>query len=252
MNFLEQEKQFHFRDGTSISSLDALKEKIETISYNEFYHHVNSTRNDFANWVRYVLKDDSLADALDKTTSIVETVEVMNDYLHPRAHKSHDDMQSKIEESLGIDLEEPQRDETNQGFDEVPQMSHESTNQEDNYIPEMYQETTIQADESPQLNELEELPVVPQETSNQEQTPTQKLAQEQVQEIKQDVASETKSEMSPSQESEFSHHYKRSGDEKKELKEFHHNLDKIIVKDFIWGMFFGLVLGFIIARMLSL
>jgi len=95
------EKRFHFRDGSSIGSLDELKAKIESLSYQEFYNHVNTTKNDFASWVQYVLKDDQLAADLRKVTSIVETVEIINDYLHPRpitAQRS--DTQSQIESTL--------------------------------------------------------------------------------------------------------------------------------------------------------
>jgi hypothetical protein len=95
------EKQFHFRDGASAGSLDALKAKIEGMSYQEFYHHVNVQKNDFASWVRYVLKDERLADDLQKVTSIVETVEILNDYLHPRPVTTpRTDMQSRIEQSV--------------------------------------------------------------------------------------------------------------------------------------------------------
>lgn len=97
------EKQFHFRDGTSIGSLDQLKEKLEGISYQEFYHHVNDEKNDFANWVRYVLRDEDLADDLEKVTSIVETVEIIGNYLQPHpVEDTSEDLQTKIEDELGV------------------------------------------------------------------------------------------------------------------------------------------------------
>jgi hypothetical protein len=98
---MEYEKQFHFRDGTAIASLDELKAKIESISYQEFYHHVSSGKNDFASWIRYVLKDGHLADDLEHVTSIVETVEILNDYLHPRPVTARrNDQQSMIEQDV--------------------------------------------------------------------------------------------------------------------------------------------------------
>jgi hypothetical protein len=106
---IPHEKQFHFRDGTAIASLEQLKAKIESVSYQEFYHHVNTQKNDFASWVRYVLHDERLADDLQKVTSIVETVEIINDHLHPRpVEMPRIDVQSKIEldvlKSLGNDM----------------------------------------------------------------------------------------------------------------------------------------------------
>jgi hypothetical protein len=98
---LPHEKQFHFRDGNSAASLNDLKAKIESMSYQEFYHHVNAQKNDFAAWIRHVLRDERLADDLQKVTSIVETVEIINDYLHPRPVTApRIDMQSKIEQSV--------------------------------------------------------------------------------------------------------------------------------------------------------
>lgn len=97
------EKQFHFADGSAVGSLDQLRDRIENISYQEFYHHVNAEKNDFASWIRHVLKDEKLAGDLEKVTSIVETVEILTDYLNPRpATMQSDDIQSKIEEQNEI------------------------------------------------------------------------------------------------------------------------------------------------------
>lgn len=97
------EKQFHFGNGTAAASLDELRDKIEDLSYQEFYHHVNSEKNDFASWIRHVLQDGALAADLEKVTSMVETVEIINDYLNPRPPEaSRDDIQSKIEDEQEI------------------------------------------------------------------------------------------------------------------------------------------------------
>lgn len=246
---MDKQQQFHFRDGTHASSLNDLKEKIETISYAEFYHHVNSSKNDFANWVRYVLKDDQLANSLEKTTSIVETVEVMNDYLHPRAHHvREDDIQERIEDQLGIDAPEP----TTQELEEVPAVQEPLPAQEDVQeplaveekvqTPPAVQETVLEpmlADESPSFEDFYE----------QKEEPVQQSAQEeQTQQVQQSQQEDAKDSLADKE----THHYRVDKQEKKELKEFHHNLDKIIIKDFIWGLIFGLIIGFVLARMLTL
>jgi hypothetical protein len=95
------EKRFHFRDGSSVGSLEELREKIETVSYQEFYHHVNADKNDFANWIQHVMNNERLATDLRHVTSIVETVEIINDHLHPRPVAApQTDLQSQIEKSV--------------------------------------------------------------------------------------------------------------------------------------------------------
>lgn len=115
MGDIPHEKQFHFRDGTSAKSLDELKGKIESISYDEFYGHVSDGKNDFANWIEHVLANKELATRLRSVGSIVETVELLNEELYPEepqhdAHTESDDLQGRIEEQLFAD-----HDETSQG-----------------------------------------------------------------------------------------------------------------------------------------
>jgi len=100
------EKRFHFGDGTAVKDLAELKGKVETISYDEFYGHVNDEKNDFANWVEHVIGDSGLAERLRKVTSIVETVELLNEAVYPGESQQHEaelgdaDIQHRIEEEL--------------------------------------------------------------------------------------------------------------------------------------------------------
>lgn len=103
---IPHEKQFHFQDGDAIKSLKELKEKIESISYDEFYGHVNDEKNDFANWTEDVLQEKELAEKLRAVTSIVETVELLNEHLYPaQVNEAEEklgdkDFQIRIEEEL--------------------------------------------------------------------------------------------------------------------------------------------------------
>ncbi len=109
-----QEQRFHFHDGSSVGSLKELLKRLENIGYREFYQHVNTEKNDFANWVRHVLHNEELASDMEKVTSIVETVEIINDFLRPRpATAPHDDIQSRIEEErleIRVPVEEKPRE----------------------------------------------------------------------------------------------------------------------------------------------
>jgi len=231
---LPPERCFHFPDGTSTSSLDELRDKIETISYNTFYHHVDSSKNDFASWIRYVLKDPRLADELEKVNSIVETVEILNDYLHPSTAKQrteHDDLQSQIEEQIGFvvdDLSEPAP--PTEPVPEIPTITEEKI--AEITLPE---QTTTEADPvaepvEHETQELDKQEPVPQEPGKQESDKSEKRV--------------------PRPQKTF--HLRRQQGELNEIDHFHDDMSRLIVKDFIWGLLFGLIVGFLLARMLAL
>jgi len=120
------EQRFHFHDGSSAANLLELKRKIETVSYDEFYRHVNGEKNDFASWVEHVLGRKLLAQRLRAVTSIVETVELLNEELYPQetgiaeealVKEGEEDLQRRIEEQLFADLELP-----TDAVDELPDL----------------------------------------------------------------------------------------------------------------------------------
>jgi len=61
---------FYLVNGKKITNLSELKDAIKDISDEDFVHHVNPDKNDFANWVRGVFKDNDLASAIENATSI--------------------------------------------------------------------------------------------------------------------------------------------------------------------------------------
>jgi len=121
---LPYEKRFHFADGSAAKDLAELKNRIESLSYDEFYRHVNSEKNDFANWVESVLTDHDLANRLRAVSSIVETIELLNEVLYPEETVAaeqklgQDDFQLRIEEQLFSDVEQPPK----QVEEEVPEI----------------------------------------------------------------------------------------------------------------------------------
>lgn len=58
------DKVFFVIDGTTISSLRELVDSFGMMSDDVFYYHVTPDRNDFADWVREVIKLKDLADRL--------------------------------------------------------------------------------------------------------------------------------------------------------------------------------------------
>ena len=65
---VDKKSAFKFSRGHEILNLEGLYEELKTISYDDYKHHVNSERNDFANWVEGCLGDKHLALALRETT----------------------------------------------------------------------------------------------------------------------------------------------------------------------------------------
>ncbi|MBM3200132.1 hypothetical protein FJZ53_04275 [Candidatus Woesearchaeota archaeon] len=55
---------FYLSDGRALKSLRELAEALEDMSEETFRHHVNSEKNDFANWIRDVITDEELAHSL--------------------------------------------------------------------------------------------------------------------------------------------------------------------------------------------
>jgi len=60
------DKCFWTTDGTILKNLEELKFAFGTMNDEVFLHHVTKERNDFADWVQYVLEDLDCADALRK------------------------------------------------------------------------------------------------------------------------------------------------------------------------------------------
>lgn len=58
------EQCFWTTDGTIISNLVELKEELERMTQDVFEYHVTESKNDFADWIQYVLGDPALADKL--------------------------------------------------------------------------------------------------------------------------------------------------------------------------------------------
>jgi hypothetical protein len=61
---IPNEQKFILADGKIISSLKELAIEMENINEETFYHHVNNNKNDFAFWIRDVIKEIELAEKL--------------------------------------------------------------------------------------------------------------------------------------------------------------------------------------------
>jgi hypothetical protein len=94
---LEPARWFYFSGGKVARDLAELESSLQEIPDEEFVFHVNSSKNDFANWIEYVFEHKGLAEDLRHVTEKKDTI-----YLIDRFLKSHDDSgkESKFEEKL--------------------------------------------------------------------------------------------------------------------------------------------------------
>lgn len=65
----EPDKEFVAINGKRIKNLLELAELIAELDHGSFTHHVNSARNDFANWVEHVFSEKALAEKFRRSPS---------------------------------------------------------------------------------------------------------------------------------------------------------------------------------------
>ncbi len=212
MEEIPWEKRFHFGDGTAAKDLAELKAKIESISYEEFYRHVNAEKNDFANWTEHVLQKKALADRLRRVSSIVETVELLNEELQPAAGALEEqaDFQKRIEETL---FEEPKRG----AEEELPEIQFEEPAEgkgvEERVLEEEKEEPKIPSRE--ELDFAGRTPGAPVTTAQPAHTSIRELSERH-------AAKHTEEQM------------------------------RFFVRQFVYGFLFGIVVGLILGRVITL
>ena len=82
-------ESFITREGEEIKSLVHLLETLNNTSEENFKHHVNETKNDYRDWVKYSVKDETLALELGKTNDLGKTKEIVKkriEELNKRIH----------------------------------------------------------------------------------------------------------------------------------------------------------------------
>ena len=62
------EKVFHLHNGSIVRNLHELLSELKTMDDSIFSHHVSSTKNDFASWIRSSIEDKELAATLEKSS----------------------------------------------------------------------------------------------------------------------------------------------------------------------------------------
>ncbi len=74
---IPKEHAFWLKSGESLKNLQELYDALHDMDDIIYFHHVNPEKNDFADWVRHMFKDDKLASALSASTSREEAAKAI-------------------------------------------------------------------------------------------------------------------------------------------------------------------------------
>lgn len=80
----KKEEYFYAIDGKVIKSIADLHLALKLMDEKHFYFHVNEERNDFANWIRDVLKEEGLATKVGLHTTREKVLAELSDFLNIR------------------------------------------------------------------------------------------------------------------------------------------------------------------------
>jgi hypothetical protein len=69
---------FWLCSGGALKNIKELASALETMDEGVFVHHVNSDRNDFANWIKDIFQDEELALRLHGVSNAKECVDIIH------------------------------------------------------------------------------------------------------------------------------------------------------------------------------
>src|SRR3989338_4667464 len=66
LNNIKPEEYFYLKNGRVLKNLYEFTNSLASMDDETFKHHVNKERNDFAEWIRHVLKDEGIANQISR------------------------------------------------------------------------------------------------------------------------------------------------------------------------------------------
>ncbi len=72
-----EEYVFRCADGRVFQNMKDLEQSLTTMTDETFSYHANKDKNDFANWVKDIIKDDKLAKDLTKSLTRAQAVKTV-------------------------------------------------------------------------------------------------------------------------------------------------------------------------------
>jgi len=83
LKYMTHSKTFNLKSGKSFTTLKGLAKELRIMAKDVYEHHVNSNKNDFANWAKHSLKNEKLAKVIEGQISKIELeLEVLRHLVH--------------------------------------------------------------------------------------------------------------------------------------------------------------------------
>jgi hypothetical protein len=98
-------ESFYFQDGKVANDLWDLGMILQNISQEDFRFHVNSQKNDFANWVQFSLNNPDFAFELRKTTDLEKTRKLISDNFSSKISAESSKVTSDSDALSGFDAQ---------------------------------------------------------------------------------------------------------------------------------------------------
>ncbi len=73
-----EDKVFWLSNGQKLRNLKELRNALTSMPDDVFYHHVDQTHNDFANWIRDVVGDKALANEIQQSRGVYDHILKVN------------------------------------------------------------------------------------------------------------------------------------------------------------------------------
>ena len=83
-----EDKVFWSNDGRIFKNMRELSDGLANMTEETYVYHVNAEKNDFANWVRDVIRDSDLAKNISKATNRTQAAKVVADRVSLLERKS--------------------------------------------------------------------------------------------------------------------------------------------------------------------
>ncbi len=86
---VNESEKFKTKDGEEIESLESFYEKLKNMDEETFSHHVNEEKNDYSEWVKNSIGDETLALKLERTKDIEETMRIVEERIDELKRRVH-------------------------------------------------------------------------------------------------------------------------------------------------------------------